>query len=120
MRSIGKIGMLMLMLGGWVACASPPPRAAIAQAELAITEAESQGAGRDAALELRKASDLLDRARSLATAGETQKSQRAAEEAEIQARVAAAKARRAEAARAVDELEDSVGALQQEIDRNGS
>lgn len=103
-----------LLLAG---CAStPPPRAAIAQAELAVTEAEKQGAAQHAPLALRKAQDKLRAARQEADSGSAVPSRRNAEQAEVDALVAGAEARRAEAIATAEELEASILAIEEEIE----
>jgi hypothetical protein len=99
------------------ACASPPPKADIAQAQVAVKEAEKQGAGRYSPLALRKAQDKLRLAIELGDEGKAAESRRNAQQAEVDALVAAAEARRSEAVEAVEALEASIQTLKEEIDR---
>ena len=107
-------GSLSLLLA--MACASPPPpKADIAQAEVAVKVAQKEGAERYSPLALRKAQDKLNAARELGDQGERTKSRRNAQQAEVDALVAAAEARRGEANAALESLEATIRTLEQEI-----
>jgi multidrug resistance efflux pump len=98
-----------------MACASVPPTADIAQAEVAVKEAQKEGAAQSSPLALRMAQDKLRLARELADKGEMVGSRRNAQQAEVDALVAAAEARRNEASEALEALEASVRTLEEEI-----
>lgn len=101
----------------WIACASTPdPRGPIAQAELAIEQAEQARAAEHAPLEMRIARENYERARLERDDGDETDALRAAEKAEADALLAIAKARVARERATNEQLSDTVRAVEEEID----
>ena len=99
-----------------LACASKPPRDALAKAEEAVARARAEDAAEHAPLALRKAEDKLAEARDAARDDdEYGKARRLAEQAEVDAQLALVEAERAQAEEAHDEVERGVHALEEEI-----
>ncbi len=101
------------------ACGSTPERPVedLARAEAGIRQAEQGGAERYGAMELQGARDKLERARTAADDGEMAEAERLAEEAALDADLAAAKTRSRKAQVAVRQVEDSIAMLREEIQR---
>jgi hypothetical protein len=112
----GIAAALALALG---ACASRPPMPTdqLALAEQAIRDAERAGAVELAPVEMRNAREKLGAAQRAAGEREVETTTRLAEQAQVDAQLAEATARAAKSARAVEELEDSLRALQRETQR---
>jgi hypothetical protein len=107
---------LLLALG---ACASgPPPDDEIAAAEVALTEANDAGALERAPAPLALARDKFERAQSAAAAGENTEAARLAEQALVDAQLAAAEARSEVAREHADELRTSIETLHEEVTRD--
>lgn len=105
---------------GATACASvPPPRAELATAEQSLRKAEQADAGHHAALDLRVARDKLDQAREAMQRGDHREARRLAEQANLDAQVAEARARRARTQQAAAEIREQIEALQIEAERAG-
>lgn len=99
-------------------CAStPPPRETIGQAELAVTEAGQGKAPQYAAPELSKARSKLDEAKRAMDAERYIEARRLAEQALVDAQLAAAKAQAEEQRQTLQELRKSIEALQEEAVR---
>lgn len=115
--AIGALGVVALALGG---CAGngQRPDADLARAEAGIRQAEQSGAEQYGGLELQAARDKLERARAAANEGEMATARQLAEQASLDAEFAAAKSRSRKAQLAVEEVEDSIAALQQEMQRD--
>lgn len=94
------------------------PYEELARAEAGIRQAEQGGAERYGALELQSARDKLKRARAAVAEEEMATAQQLAEQAALDADLAAAKTRSHKADLAVQELEDSIAVLREEIARN--
>ncbi len=98
------------------ACASKPPaEPAIASATASVDAARASGASELAAVELNSARSKLDRARALAQSGDTRAAMRLAEEADVEAQLARAKAGSERSRRAVAELDASLQTLREEL-----
>jgi hypothetical protein len=108
-----------MVLAGNVA-AAPEPAANMAVARAAISDAVSAGGPEFAPIALRNAQDKLDRANAALSSGRDRDARHLAEEAEADARLAAATARAAKADRAVAEVQASLRALQEELARSGA
>jgi predicted nucleic acid-binding Zn-ribbon protein len=93
------------------------PERDLARAEAGIRQAEQGGAGQYGALELQAARDKLSRARAAVDEGEMDVAQRLAEQAALDAELAAAKTRSRKADLAVQEVENSIAVLQEEMRR---
>ncbi len=84
-------------------------------ARSALERAEANGAAQYAALEMRNAREKLDRADKLADEGSGLEARRAAEEAEVDALLAVEKTRRAKAQASAEEIQKTVGAMEEEM-----
>jgi hypothetical protein len=97
------------------ACASsPPPRGEVARAEQAVERAEQEGAHEHAPLPLRKAEEELEDAKRAMREERYVDARRAAELAQAQAELATASAQRARAQELVEELSQTLGALEED------
>lgn len=114
-RGALRCATVAVLLGG---CASQPmPTDQLAVAEQAVRDAERAGAVELAPVEMRSARDKLGAAQRAVDAKQAQTSTQLAEQAQVDAQLAEATARAQKAGRAVDELEDSLRALQRETQR---
>ena len=114
---IGAAGAAVLFL---TACASAParPEADFSRAQTLIQTAEQQGAQEFAAAELERARGKLNQAQIVAEDGKGEQAARLAQEAAVDAELAAAKATAAKARKAADELDKSIETLRSEAARN--
>ena len=103
-------------------CAASPeaPVTQIARAEYAIEIAKDIDAYEYASGPLSDAENTLRAARQADDEGEYEQAKKLATEAELLAQVAAAKAERAKAEHALDDINQSIAALQDEIARNSN
>lgn len=114
----------LLALGAaLVGCGSSRPPVApvqpvITSAERAAAEAEQAGAAQHAPLELRTARQKIEQAERTLRAGDERTALRLAEQAEVDAELAEAKARTAVAQVAIDEIRETIRVLREEIERN--
>ena len=106
------------LLGG---CASTPPAPTeqFAVGRAAVADAVSAGGAEFAPGALRSAQDNLDRANAAMAAGRYREARRYAEDAEVDAKLAAATARSRKAERALAEVESGIRALREELARRG-
>ena len=100
-----------------LACATNAPTEKVEVAEAAVESADTRGAAADAPLELRLARDKLDRARIAMADEKYVAARRLAEEAEVDAQLAEAKAQSAAALKSAREMRDSIDSLREEADR---
>lgn len=108
------VGAAILM----AACAStPPPTDQLAVSTAAVASAVSAGSGQFAAADLRMARDKLDRANVAMTAKDYELARWLAQEAQVDARLAEARANSAKAQKAADELQEGRRILREEMDR---
>jgi hypothetical protein len=117
-------GLALLLAVGPVACATPTkPAQEIEKAELAIKTADGSPMPAVASLELQLAREKLDGAKTALADEEYDQARRLAEQAQVDAQLAEAKAE-SEAARAsAAELEQTINSLRTEAERaaeNGS
>ncbi|MGE5493489.1 MAG: DUF4398 domain-containing protein [Actinomycetota bacterium] len=116
-RSLAWATAILLLAG----CASPPrPDAQFAVSRSAIDDALGAGAAQSAPLELQHAREKMARADAAVDAKDFEDARRLAEEAEVDARLAAAKARTARAQLAVAEIQKSIRALRENVDTGSS
>src|SRR3954466_15566166 len=102
-----------------VACAStPPPTQQITAAESAISHAEQAQVADFASPELSEAREKLAAARTAVSKDEMTHAARFAEQAQLNADLAAAKAEVAKAKAVNDELRKGTSAVKQELQRN--
>jgi hypothetical protein len=111
----------MLLLAGvatLAACASvPPPTEQMAVSRSALSDAQGAGAYEFAPVEMRTANEKLTRATAAMNDKDYARARQLAEQAEADARLAAATANSAKAQRALDEVQASIRTLQNEITR---
>ena len=106
-----------VVLAALAACSSPPPAApSIAAGAASVNAAVAQDAPALAANEVGNARDKLERARMMAKS-DPRGAARLAEEADVDAQLAAAKARTERARRAASEVEAGVQTLRDELNR---
>ena len=109
----------LLMASALTACSTiPPPVEQMAVTKSAVDRASSSPNAVEAApVELQKAREKLDRAQRAMTEKDYVLARRMAEEAEVDARVAESRASSARGERALKEVQESIRALQDEINR---
>lgn len=115
-----RAAALSLVAALWLAaCASsvPPPDARIAVATAAVAHAAAAGGTEYAPAEMRMARDKLQRATVAITARENASADALAEQAQLDALLAEAKAESAKARKAAVALQDSSRVLKEELDR---
>ena len=109
------VGCAVLTLA---ACATvPPPKEQLAVAEAAVEEARRAGGTEAAPVEMSQAQEKLTAARAAVRSEDNARARRLAEQAEVDAQRAAAKARAARADRALTELRESNRVLSEELNR---
>lgn len=116
----GAAAVAVLLLLGGCAASPPAPVERYAVAEAAISDAVGAGAAELAPVPLRSAQDKLMQANGAMAAHRYGDARRLAEEAEVDARLAAVTARSRKAQRAVAEVESGIRALREEIARNSA
>jgi len=115
MRSIGVAAVAAVFVAG---CASiPAPTEQIAVSKAAVDSATSAGGNEFAPVQLQSALEKLNAAERAMAEEENLKARQLAEQAEVDARLAAATARAAKAQKAASELREGNRVLHQEIDR---
>ena len=105
------------LLAGCATVSSPPP-SQLAVARAAVADAQSADAVTYDAADLRNAQRKLDRAHAEAARGDNVAARRLAEEAQVDARLAATRARSDKAVQAAAQVQASIRALEDEIARN--
>ncbi|HEY9199690.1 MAG TPA: DUF4398 domain-containing protein [Gammaproteobacteria bacterium] len=109
------VAVLGMALACMSACSStPPPRPQLAQAERAVDQALTDDASEFAALEVRKAREKLQMARTEMQKENYAEATRLADEALVDAELARAKAEATKAQRAADELAQTIERLRHE------
>ena len=106
---------IMLMVG---CAAKVAPVENITSAEMAIKAAESSNAGVNAPLELKLATEKLNKAKAAIQKEEFEEARRLADEALFDAKLAEAKSQSEKAKKVTQELRDSIQTLRQEIERS--
>jgi hypothetical protein len=121
MKTLSKASSRMMLLAGvalLASCASvPPPTEQMAVSRSALSDAQGAGAYEYAPVEMRSANDKLTQATAAMNEKDYVRARRLAEQAEADARLAAATANSAKAQRALDEVQASIRTLQNEITR---
>ena len=113
-----RMGVLALAAMALAGCATTPaPTEQMAVARAAVADAVSAGGPEYAPGVMRNAQDKLDRGNAAMAAHEYNTARRYAEEAEVDAKLAAVTARSSKAQRAVAELELGIRALKEEVAR---
>jgi hypothetical protein len=117
---IGKIGVAASAALLTVACATvsgPPPTEQLAVANAAAVDAVSAGGPQYATADYTNAQRKLERARAALSVGDNASARDLAEEAELDARLAAMRARSTKANRAAAEVQASIRALRDALER---
>ncbi|HSU43286.1 MAG TPA: DUF4398 domain-containing protein [Casimicrobiaceae bacterium] len=118
-RTVGIAGAtaFAMLAAGCVTVATPSPTGKLDVANAAIADAVSADASQYDAADLDKARRKLARAHDEAAQGDYGVAQDLAEEAEVDARLAATRARSTKAAQAAAAVQESIRALDDEIAR---
>jgi hypothetical protein len=98
-------------------CAGNPPTAEMALAKAAVSNASAAGGTEFAPLPLRAAMDKMEGAEQAMGSEDYQNARQLAEEADVDAQLAAATARAVKTQKAVNQLQQDNNVLRQEIDR---
>ncbi|HTR59091.1 MAG TPA: DUF4398 domain-containing protein [Casimicrobiaceae bacterium] len=117
-RRLGRAAtaVALAMLAG-CATAPPAPTEQFAVGRAAVADAVSAGGAEFAPVALQSAQDKLDRANAAMAAGNYRDARRYAEDAEVDAKLAAATARSRKAERALAEVEAGIRTLREELAR---
>lgn len=114
-RTMSGVGFAAVVLSS---CASvAPPTEQIAVSKVAVANATSAGGTEFASAEMRTAQDKLDSAIQAMTAEDYKNALLLAEQAQVDAQLAAAKARSAKAQKAAVTVEEDSRVLRKEIER---
>jgi|SRR6516162_11341557 hypothetical protein len=117
-RTVLKLGSAACAIAGLVACASPKePARRVGQAEVAVHGAEAEHANPASSVDLKRASDELDRAKTALHQKDYDKADRLAEEASVDAELARVKAESGSAQKDATTLATSIQALRDEARR---
>ena len=117
-QAMSRIGIVAAAAAMMVACAStPPPLAEMAVARAAVSNANSAGANELAPVQLKSAMDKMTAAEKAMTAENYPLARELAEQAEVDAKLAAATARSIKAQKAADAVQEDSRVLRKEIDR---
>jgi uncharacterized protein with von Willebrand factor type A (vWA) domain len=101
-----------------IACAStPPPTEQMALSRAAVSNATSAGGNEYAPIQLKSAVDKMDAAERALNTKDYIRARQLAEQAQVDAQLAEATARSAQAKKAADALQEDSRILRQEIDR---
>jgi len=114
MHSIRVIAVSAIFIAG---CASIPPTEQMAVSKVAVSNATSAGGNEFAPLPLKSAMDKMDAAERAMTAKDYVLARQLAEQAQVDAQLAAATARSAKAQKAASALQEDNRVLRQEIER---
>jgi hypothetical protein len=98
-------------------CAGNPPTEQMAVSKVAVSNASSAGGNEFAPIQLRSAMEKMDAAERAMTAEDYVLARQLAEEAQVDAQLAAATARSAKAQKAASALQEDNRVLRKEIDR---
>lgn len=112
-----RMGMLIAALALAACATAPAPTEQMAVAKAAVADAVSAGGPEYAPGVFRSAQEKLDRGNAAMAAREYNDARRYAEEAEVDAKLAATTARSVKAQRAVAELDLGIRALKEELAR---
>lgn len=113
LRTLAGVGCAAVLLA---ACATtPPPTEQLAESRAEVATAASAGGSEYAAPEMAAAQDKLNRANQAMVAENYQRARWLAEEAQVDAKLAAAKARSAKAQKAAQALQEDIRILREEI-----
>jgi len=118
-RVILKVGTTIASAILIVSCAGiPAPTEQMAVSKVAVSNATSAGGNEFAPLQLKSAMDKMDAAERAMTAEDYLQARQLAEQAQVDAQLAATTARSVKAQKAAGALQEDNRVLRQEIDRN--
>jgi hypothetical protein len=116
LKTVAAVGAVTVLLAG---CATAPaPREQMAVARTAVADADAAGAARYDAIDINRAHEKLNAATLALGARDYDQARRYAEEAEVDANLAATRTRSAKTQNAVAEVRESLRALRAEISRS--
>ncbi|MCF7964077.1 MAG: DUF4398 domain-containing protein [Methylobacter tundripaludum] len=116
MRGIGVSAAIAIFIAG---CASiPAPTEQMAVSKVAVSNATSAGGNEFAPQALKSAMEKMDAAERAMTEQDYLRARQLAEQAQVDAQLAAVTARSVKAQKAAQELQEGNRVLQQEIERN--
>ena len=118
MRTRTALAVLAIGPAFWLSalgCAGNPPKEAIASAETLVQRAEQEGAGQFAPRPLREAKDKIEKAQGEVKDDDYGDARRLAEQAQVDAKLAAVQTDREKTKEAVAELTRTVQALENDI-----
>lgn len=114
--AVGALAGLSILMTG---CASTPaPVEQMALSRSAVSNAMALGGNEFAPVEMKSALDKMEVAEKAMVAKNYDLAKEKAEQAEVDAKLAGAKARSTKAKKAADALQDDIRVLRQEIERN--
>ncbi len=113
MYSFGAVAALLV-----AGCAGSPPTEQMAVSKVAVSTANSAGGNEFAPLQLRSAMEKMDAAEKAMSEEDYPLARQLAEEAQVDAQLAATTARSAKAQKAASALQEDNRVLRKEIDRN--
>ena len=117
-HAMARIGIVAATAILMAACAStPPPLAEMAVARVAVSDANRAGANELAPVQLKSAMDKMNAAEKEMAAENYALAQELAEQAEVDAKLAAATANSVKAQKAADAVQEDSRVLRKEIDR---
>jgi hypothetical protein len=115
MRRIGTAAAAIVLMAGCASTSAPTEQMAVSRA--AISNAMSAGGNQFAPVQLKSAMDKMDAAERAMAEENYELALRLAEQAEVDARLAAEMARSAKARQAADAVQEDIRVLRQEIER---
>jgi hypothetical protein len=115
MRGIGTAAAAIVLMAGCASTSAPTEQMAVSRA--AISNAMSAGGNQFAPVQLKSAMDKMDAAERAMTEKNYELALRLAEQAEVDARLAAEMARSAKARQAADAVQEDIRVLRHEIER---
>ena len=113
LQSFGVVAAIFI-----AGCAGIPPTEQMAVSKVAVSNANSAGGNEFAPLELKSAMDKMDAAEHAMAEEDYPLARQLAEQAQVDAQLAAATARSTKAQKAANALQEGNRVLRQEIDRN--
>ncbi len=115
MRRIGTAAAAIVLLAGCASTEAPTEQMAVSRA--AVSNAMGAGGNEFAPVQIKSAMDKMDAAEKAMAAEDYELALRMAEQAEVDARLAAEKARSTKAQQAAAALQEDIRVLRQELDR---
>jgi hypothetical protein len=118
MKGFRRIGLTVVATLAVAGCGTTnPPTEKVEVAEAAVMQADTQGAGEEGALELRLAREKLEKAREAMEDERYVTARRLAEQAQVDALLAEAKAESAAALASAHEMREGIESLRSEAER---